>query len=82
MKNMDLVFSGYTPYTYDGPAPGPEIALDHAKRRLFQYFKPKMSELPRNNQNTAINTLPFHTFGQGCLVIQMVDSFIPTSRTP
>jgi hypothetical protein len=31
----------------------------------------------KNNQNTAIIMLPFHTFGQACLVIQMVDSFIP-----
>ncbi len=25
--------------------------------------------------------LPFHNFGQGCLIIKMVDSFLPTSRT-
>jgi hypothetical protein len=34
VESLNLLFSGYT---YDGPTPGPEIALekDHAKRRLF-----------------------------------------------
>jgi hypothetical protein len=72
----------------DGPTPGPEIALekDHAKKRLFQYCRPKMpqkwSSCYENNENIDINMLPDQTFGQRCLVIQMVDSCIPSSRTP
>jgi hypothetical protein len=60
-------FRLYPIYTYDGPTPGPEIALekDHAKR-----------------ENIDINMLPDQTFGQRCLVIQMVGSCIPSSRTP